>query len=118
VARILIVDPHPDICALLELVVRRLRHEPVTYGAATIDQAVVDAAVVEPAGSGLAIARRLRDAGVPLLFASIFAPTLELMELEPFAYLVKPFRLHELESALARLLETTVAKAAGQGLEP
>ena len=31
VARILICEPHGDIGALLELVVRRLGHEPVAY---------------------------------------------------------------------------------------
>jgi CheY-like chemotaxis protein len=104
VARILIVDPHPDVCTLLELVVRRLQHEPVEYVAGGADAMAVDAAVIEPAGDGVRVARLLRDAGIPVLFASIFAPTAEVMELEPSAYLVKPFRLRELESVLARAL--------------
>jgi len=32
VARVLICEPHDDILALLELVVRRLGHEPVLAG--------------------------------------------------------------------------------------
>ena len=49
VARVLICEPHDDIGALLELVVRRLGHEPVAYddgGAA--DLSAFDAAVIEP----------------------------------------------------------------------
>src|SRR3954464_12817636 len=50
VARVLICEPHDDIGVLLELVVRRLGHDPVTYreDAAADDLAAFDAAVVEP----------------------------------------------------------------------
>jgi CheY-like chemotaxis protein len=101
VARILIVEPHADIRSLLELVVRRLGHEPVahTSGVETPD---VDAAVIEPGeGYGLALARSLKEVGVPLLFTSIFPADREMLELQPAAYLVKPFPLYALEAALA-----------------
>src|ERR1700712_3276266 len=70
-ARVLICEPHDDISALLELVVRRLGHEPVTYcGSGEIPG--VDAAVIEPGElEGLEAARRLRALGVPVLFTSI-----------------------------------------------
>jgi DNA-binding response OmpR family regulator len=101
VARILIVEPHADIRSLLELVVRRLGHEPVVHkgGAEPPD---VEAAVIEPGeGHGLSLARSLKEAGVPLLFTSIFPPDRDVLELEPSAYLVKPFPLYALEAALA-----------------
>ena len=61
-------------------------------------------AVIEPGdGHGLALARRLRALGLPVLFASIFAAEPETLELEPAAYFVKPFALSELEHALAAL---------------
>ena len=104
-ARILIVESHADIRALLELVVRRLRHEPVLHFGGDLDPSSVDAAVIEPGeGEGLPVARALRAAGVPVLFASIFPPAKEALALEPVAYLVKPFPLFELETALALTL--------------
>jgi hypothetical protein len=98
-ARILISEPHRDIEALLRLVVQRLGHEPVSAGDA-------DVAVIEPGeGDGLEIARGLHANNVPLLFTSIYPPTPEALELEPAAYLVKPFPL----SAIERALEQTLA---------
>ena len=48
-ARVLICEPHGDIGALLELVVRRLGHEPITYDeeAGTADLSAFDAAVID-----------------------------------------------------------------------
>jgi DNA-binding response OmpR family regulator len=104
VARILIVEPHPDIRALFAHVVRRAGHEPLL---AELDDAVldVDAAVIEPGdGRGLACARRLRALGRPVVFASIFPAEQATLELEPAAYFVKPFALAELEQALEAAL--------------
>src|SRR5271154_647335 len=68
VARILIFEPHADISALLELVVRRLGHEPVVVDDATAALANVDAAVIEPGdGSGLPLARRMREESIPVI---------------------------------------------------
>jgi hypothetical protein len=73
----------------------------------------VDAAVIEPGeGAGLALARRLRRLGVPLLFTSIFPPDHEILELEPAAYLVKPFPLYALENALVAALAPAPLQAA------
>jgi DNA-binding response OmpR family regulator len=104
VARILIVEPHADIRALLELVIRRLGHEPVVH-TGRAEAPDVDAAVIEPGeGDGLSLARSLKKAGVPLLFTSIFPAGREMLELEPSAYLVKPFPLYALEAALTGAL--------------
>jgi CheY-like chemotaxis protein len=105
VARVLIVEPHADIRSLLELVVRRLGHEPVVHGPGPVDAAAVDAAVIEPGeGAGLPIARELKAAGVPLLFTSIFPADREALDLQPTAYLVKPFPLYALEAAITLAL--------------
>src|SRR3954465_11389021 len=50
VARALICEPTPDIGGLMELVVRRLGHDPVVYreDAAADDLSAFDAAVIEP----------------------------------------------------------------------
>ena len=105
VARILIVEPHADVRSLLELVVRRLAHEPVVWDGSDPEPLRADAAVIEPGeGAGLALARRLRRLGVPVLFTSIFPADHEALELQPAAYLVKPFPLYALEHALAAAL--------------
>jgi CheY-like chemotaxis protein len=112
VARVLICEPHADISALLELVVRRLGHEPVLCPGGDVDHIRVDAAVIEPGDDvGLRLARNLRAQNVPVLFTSIYAPAKELLALAPAAYLVKPFPLYTLERALASALATLVVPA-------
>lgn len=107
-ARILICEPHDDISALLELVVRRLGHEPVTGR----ETGPVDAAVIEPGEEdGLRLARELRARDVPVLFTSIYPPEAEVLALEPTAYLVKPFPLYALERALGDALALAVPAA-------
>ena len=104
-ARILIVEPHADVRALFEHVVRRAGHEPVVAERNGASPTEVDAAVIEPGDDGaLAIARSLRALGRPVVFASIFPAELETLELEPAAYFVKPFSLAELEHALVLLV--------------
>src|SRR6476620_8045657 len=100
VARVLICEPHGDISALLELVVRRLGHEPVRHDGALdgADLASFGAAVIEPGDElGLRLARALRATNVPVLFTSIYPAESEVLALEPVAYLVKPFPLYALE---------------------
>jgi CheY-like chemotaxis protein len=111
VARILICEPHSDISALLELVVRRLGHEPVTYGVGD-SLAGVDAAVIEPGETdGLRVARELRERDVPVLFTSIYSADDAVLELHPSAYLIKPFPLYALERALVEALAAPVIAA-------
>ena len=104
-ARILIFEPHADISALLELVVRRLGHEPVVVEDTATVANGFDAAVIEPGeGSGLPLAKKLREHETPLIFTSIFPADQKLLALAPVSYLVKPFSLFELETALAQAL--------------
>jgi DNA-binding response OmpR family regulator len=106
VARVLITEPHPDSRALFELVVRRAGHEPVGPGELA-DRELPELMILEPAsGEGLAIARRLRRRleDLPIICTSIRPAGAAVEGLSPVAYLVKPFRLSELESALADAL--------------
>ena len=99
--RILISEPYPDVAALLEIVVRRLGHEPVAHGGGVPLHSGLDAAVIEPGDpAGRQAAEVLAAHGVPLLFTSIYAPTRELMALEPVAWLVKPFPVSSLADAI------------------
>ena len=108
-ARILIVEPHADIRALLEHVVGRLGHEVVYADGNGGPMPDVDAAVIEPGDySGMRLARHVRDLGRPVVFTSIFPPEREALDLRPAAYFVKPFALQELETALTAALEAPV----------
>jgi DNA-binding response OmpR family regulator len=105
VARVLICEPHDDITALLELVVRRLGHDPVVCSDPSVDHIGVDAAVIEPGEEeGMRIAHALRAKGVPVLFTSIYPADDTTLALEPSSYLVKPFPLYALERALENAL--------------
>jgi DNA-binding response OmpR family regulator len=111
VARVLICEPHDDISALLEVVVRRLGHEPVSCDVP--EPTGVDAAVIEPGEEhGFRLARRLREHGVPVLFTSIYPAEESTLELDPTAYLVKPFPLYALERALRAALDAVAAASA------
>jgi hypothetical protein len=110
VARVLIFEPHDDIRALFELVVRRLGHEPVDAAAGG---SAFDAAVIEPGEpGGMRLAIRMRAQGTPLVFTSIFPSDSATRALEPAAYLVKPFPLYQLEHVLANVLAPQSAAAA------
>jgi DNA-binding response OmpR family regulator len=105
-ARILISEPHPDLRALLEAIVRRTGHEPVGHGELTENDAPA-VMILEPASAdGLAAAaglrRRLVD--LPIICTSVFPPNAATRDLRPVAYLVKPFRLGELEAAIVSAL--------------
>jgi hypothetical protein len=110
---VLICEPYGDTSALLELVVRRLGHDPIAYAGEDVEVIAVEAAVIEPGEpSGLHVARHLRERGVPVLFTSIYPADQGTLELEPCAYLVKPFPLYLLERALLEALETQPSAAA------
>jgi hypothetical protein len=106
VARVLICEPYGDIGDLMDIVVRRLGHEPVRFDGRVEDGHDFAAAVIEPATPGaLVVAERLRRDGVALVFASILPAEASALDLHPVAYLVKPFALHDLEQALADALD-------------
>jgi hypothetical protein len=112
-AAVLICEPHDDISSLLELVVRRLGHTPVSWSGAPSEVPAVDAAIVEPGEPvGMRLAIKLRAADVPVLFTSIFPPDDSTTSLHPAAYLVKPFPLYRLEEALRDVLGPPVHRAA------
>ena len=105
-ARILISEPHPDLRVLLEAVVRRAGHEPVGRGELTNGD-TPELMILEPASAdGLAAAaklrRRLED--LPIICTSIRPPSAVTETLQPAAYLLKPFRLAELEAAMRAAL--------------
>jgi CheY-like chemotaxis protein len=105
-ARILIHEPHPDVRVLLAAVVRRAGHDPVGQGELTSDDAP-ELMILEPASAdGLAAAARLRRRleDLPIICASIEPPSLATKALGPVAYLLKPFRLGDLEAAIASAL--------------
>ena len=105
VARILIVEPHADLRTLLDLVVRRLGHEPVVSVEGEDDPVDLDAGVIEIGdGSGLLAARRLRELGRPVVLMGIVPAGDEVRAIEATAYLVKPFPLHRLERALSSVV--------------
>lgn len=65
----------------------------------------IDVAVIEPGeADGMRLARSLRAQRVPVLFTSIYPPDEHVLEIEPVAYLVKPFPLYALERALESAL--------------
>jgi DNA-binding response OmpR family regulator len=112
-ARILISEPHPDVRVLLEAVVRRAGHEPVGHGELTVDE-TPELMILEPASAdSLAAAAGLRRRleGLPIICTSIEPPTPATKALRPFVYLLKPFRLGELEAAIFAALARPAAAA-------
>lgn len=105
-ARILISEPHPDLRALLEAIVRRTGNDPVGQGELTEDDAPA-VMILEPASAdGLAAAAGLRRRleNLPIICTSVAPPDAETRELHPVAYLLKPFRVGDLEAAIASAL--------------
>ena len=106
-ARILIVEPHPEVRDLLVRIVSRLGHEPVVHdGAAELDD--LDVVLLEPVHwDGIEIARSAqRRSGARVVCVSISPPSEETLALGS-AYLLKPFSLADLERALLSALEPT-----------
>jgi DNA-binding response OmpR family regulator len=99
-ARILVVEPHPEVRELLERVVGRLGHEVIAE--TDHDPVGVDLVLVEPQGWGATeLARRAREeSGAAVLCISVAPPTEESRALEPVAHMVKPFALAELDRAV------------------
>lgn len=99
------VEPHPDIRSLLEIVIERLGHEAVLPDGTQGGIPHVDAAVVDPDGPGFVIAQRLRARSIPTVLTSIFPPERGSFDLDPVAYLVKPFPLDALEHSLTAAVD-------------
>ncbi len=105
VTRVLIAEPSPDVRLLLRRAVKRLGFDAVELTSRErADPSSADVLLLEPAmRGGLELARTARRTrpGFPIVICSIYSVTRELAELEPVAYLVKPFRREELEQALS-----------------
>ena len=109
-ARILIAELSTEVRDLLVHVVARLGHEPVVYSRSQSELPEADVLLLEPAfpaGAALAQALVCRQPELPIVCVSIYPSAEEMQELEPVAYLLKPFTIGELSRALA----TAVAKA-------
>jgi CheY-like chemotaxis protein len=115
--RILVCEPHAEVRALLGHVVARLGHEPVYPTGGRGDGAPVgdvDVLILEPADpAALATAEslRLHDERLPIVCASIYPASEAPERLRPFAYLVKPFGLAELERTLCAAADRVGAPA-------
>ena len=103
--RILILEPQPEIRDLVAHVVTRLGHVALTQVADQYDD--IDAIVLEPESlHGLAVAHQLhaRFPELPIVCESIAPPGPKTSDLNPAAYLLKPFGLDELELVLMSAL--------------
>jgi CheY-like chemotaxis protein len=105
-ARILIVEPHPEVRELLARIVSRLGHDPVVHDPDANDGYEVDIVLVEPVHwDGIEIARSAqRRTGARVVCVSISPPTEEALALSA-VHLLKPFSLADLERALLSALE-------------
>ena len=104
-ARIQIIEQMDEIAQLIAHVVKGLGHEPV-WGL-DAQPGEIDAVVVEPGFPGAleaAQALRAESADLPIVIASIYPKSPETLALQPSAYIVKPFRLTELEQAITAAL--------------
>ena len=111
-ARILILEPQPEIRELVAHVVTRLGHVALTQPP---DHDDIDAIVLEPESlHGLALAHQLhaRFPELPIVCESIAPPGPRTSDLNPAAYLLKPFGLDELERVLVDALAAASSDAA------
>jgi CheY-like chemotaxis protein len=102
-AKILISEPHEDVRMLLMAMAARLGHEPVPVEAVATVPTDAQVLVFEPAEPeslehAQALRRELPD--LRLVCVSIKPPEPEWLELGPSAYVIKPFSLDSLHSAL------------------
>jgi CheY-like chemotaxis protein len=106
--RILIAEPYPEIRELLTHVVTNLGFEPVLMDAGQEQLPETDVMLLEPAlPGGVELAQSLRKArpDLPIVCVSIYPATAEIVALAPLAYLLKPFALTALQTALEHAVE-------------
>jgi CheY-like chemotaxis protein len=114
--RVLVCEPQAEVRALLGHVVERLGHEPVFPSQLQGETAMtghVDVVLVEPAdpdarASALALLGD-KSGGIPVVCVSLDPDAGHARDLQPSAYLVKPFGLAELERALTDAVAGTQA---------
>jgi CheY-like chemotaxis protein len=107
--RVLVLEPYEAVRTVIEAVVRRLGHEPVlaTPDVSLAELGPLDAAVIEPAAPAAPkLLEELleEDPQFPTIYVGVVAGELEILAVEPIAYLVKPFGMADLSAALERAL--------------
>ena len=118
-ARVLVGEPYPEVRGLVERVLARLGHEAVPHtrdwNADSLPD--VDVLVLEPSlDNGVELARALRKTKpeLPVICTASDPPPRDVEQLEPLAYLVKPFAVADLEHAL----RDAVARARASATPP
>jgi hypothetical protein len=104
VSKVLINEPHQDVRALIVQMTARLGYEPVALhdvGAAPADARVLVFEPAEPECLEHAQALSLDRPDLRLVCVSIQPPEPQWLELDPVAYVIKPFTLAGLRCALA-----------------
>jgi DNA-binding response OmpR family regulator len=114
-ARVLIGEPFREVRALLERAVDHLGHEAVPHDRGWRDALPdVDVLVLEPAlTDGIELARALRrdNPDLPVICTCAASPGDDVEELDPVAYLVKPYALADLERALDEAVRRATARS-------
>jgi two-component system, OmpR family, response regulator len=111
-ARILLVEDDPDVGPLLEHILLEHRYqvttaETVLTATALLNSQPFDLVICDvnlPDGSGLTVADRAKAAGVKALVMTGQGLSVELGNLQPYDYLLKPLRVAELLASVERRL--------------
>ena len=103
-AKVVVIEPQPEVRELLLRIAVRLGHEAVAYESEQ-DLADVDVLLLEPAAvNGPEAARAAGAVGAAIVCISIYPPSDETRALDPVAFLHKPFALVDLERAIVGAL--------------
>lgn len=104
-ARVLIVDPEPDLRLLAAEAVAELGHEAVMLEE-PIAPTEADVLMIAPCEDMRGVVTRLREAsqGLSVILVSVAAPGEDTRALAPAGYLAKPYTLEALDRALDRAL--------------
>lgn len=114
-AKILISEPHDDVRGLLVAMLSRLGHDPVSVHGVETVPADAQVLLFEPAEpESLEHARALRQdrPDLVLVCVSIKPPEPEWLALDPVAYVIKPFTLDSLRTALSAAASASSARSA------
>ncbi len=108
-ARVLIVEPEPDLRQLAQDAIRELGHEAILHDGGTPAADVLLLAAFTGMG---ALVKEMRAGGsdLPVVCTGTMPPSAEARAIHPAAYLVKPYSLTTLEKALRQALVTSVTQ--------
>jgi CheY-like chemotaxis protein len=111
-ARVLIVDPEPDLRLLAAEAVTELGHEAVMLEE-PITPTAADVLMIAPCEEMRGLVQRLRavSPGLSVILVSVAAPGQDTRALAPAGYLAKPYTLEALARALDRALAAREAAA-------